>query len=80
MIKFCHQCQQMNTGGKLLKSGAELYPVQIPSTAWFQICTDLIGPMNKVIEGKKYMLTAIDCMTKYVEADLSKKKTRKRSS
>ena len=58
MIKYCHQCQQMNTGGKLLKSGAKLHPVQIPSTAWLQIGIDLIGPMNKVIEGKKYIVTA----------------------
>ena len=68
MIKYCHLCQQMNTSGKLLKSGAELHPVQIPSTDWSKIGSDLIGLMNKVIEGKRYIVTAVDDMTEYMEA------------
>ena len=78
MLKYCHQCQQMNTGGKLLKSGAELHPVQIPSTAWLQIGIDLIGPMNKVIEGKRYIVTAVDYMMNYVETEpISQKQEKK---
>ena len=68
----------MNTSGKLLKSGAELHPVQIPNTACSQIGIDLIGPVNKVIEGKRYIVTAVDYMTKNAEAEpISQKQEKK---
>ena len=65
----------MNTSGKLLKSGAELHPVQIPSTAWSQIGIDLIRPMNKVKEGKSYIVTAVDYMMNHVKAEPISQKT-----
>ena len=79
MIRYCCQCQQINTGGKLLKSDAELHLVQIPSTAWLQIM-DLIRTMNKFIEGKTYIVTAVDYTMKYVEAEPISQKNRRRSS
>ena len=65
----------MNTGGKLLKSGDKLHPVQIPSKAWLQVGIDLIRSMNKVIEGKRYIFTAVDYMMNYVEAEPISQKT-----
>ena len=78
MIEYCHHCQLRNTGGKLLKSGGELNPMQIPSTAWLQIGIDIIWPMNKVIEGKSYIVTAVDYMTKYVESEPMSQKQEKK--
>ena len=49
----------MNSGGKLLKSGAELHEVQIPNTASLKIGIDLIGLMNKVLEGKRYSQSSL---------------------
>ena len=65
----------MDTGGKLLKSGAELHPVQIQRTALLQIGIHNIRPMNKVIEGKRYIVTAVDYTTKCVEAEPISQKT-----
>lgn len=37
------------------------YPVQV-------VCVDLLGPLPETAEGNKYVLVAVDCFTRWVEA------------
>ena len=72
-IKYCDMCQRINQH-KLSKSGSTLHPIKVPNRLWSQIGIDLIGPLPEV-EGMRYIITAIDYTSKWVEAKAIPTKT-----
>ena len=65
-IKYCEPCQMQNTY-KLEKCSHVLKSILVPAKCWSKISLDLIGPL-KESNGKKYIISCIDNLSKYVEA------------
>ena len=73
LIRSCPQCQKKKDV-KIQKVVQELNPVPIPfGKQWSQIGIDLMG--LKEVHGYKYILTAIDYFTKWVEMAPLKQKS-----
>jgi transposase InsO family protein len=64
-VKYCDVCQRTNSC-KLSKTGQTLHPVPVPQKVWAQIGIDILS-MPKA-HGFRYIITAVDYYTKWVEA------------
>jgi len=62
-IKTCDICQKR----RLEKETEELKPIR-PPTAFSKIGIDIIGPLPRTLRGNRYIIMAIDYLTKWVEA------------
>ena len=62
--KLCVTCQIMNT-----KPTPKTSPIKTttPDHPWTTLQGDLIGPMPKTLRGNVYILTVIDCFSRWVE-------------
>ena len=68
-LKYCDACQRVNTT-KFPKGGETLHPIPVPRKIWSQIGIDLIGPLKESGPLKmKYIVTAVDYCSKWVEAE-----------
>ena len=67
MIKYCPQCQSMNTSW-LHKASNVLQPIPVPMKCWSMMGVDLVGPL-KENNGFCYIVTAVDYTSKWVEAE-----------
>ena len=65
MIKYCLECQSMNTS-HLHKASNVLQPIPVPMKCWSMMGVDLVGPLKEII-GFHYIVTAVDYMSKWVE-------------
>ena len=70
IIKYCDLCEHMNIY-ELQKGQEILHPIPVPLQLWSQISIDLIGPL-KENEGYRYIVTAVDYTSKFVEVQLLK--------
>ena len=66
MIKYCPQCQSMNTS-QLHKASNVLQPIPVPMKCWSMMGVDLVGPL-KENNGFHYIVSAVDYTSKWVEA------------
>ena len=64
-IRSCHTCQQVNFSF-INKGKQELNNIPVPSQVFSQIGIDIMH-MPESPDGHKYIITAIDYLTKYVE-------------
>ena len=71
-VSSCDRCQRVNYSS-LPKGNEELHPVPVPSRIWAQVGIDIMSV--KEVDGYKYVITAIDYMSKYVEMRALKEKT-----
>lgn len=62
-VKSCDQCQKRNKP----QGKNQLHSIKVKAP-FYQIGIDIVGPLNRTIRNKKYIVTAIDYFTKYVEA------------
>ena len=72
-IRSCHKCQQVNFSF-INKGKQELHNIPVPSQVFSQIGIDIMH-MPESPDGHKYVITAIDYLTKYVEMRALKTKT-----
>ena len=70
--KCCDTCQRVNN--KFTKQRPELHPIPV-SDVWKQIGIDLIGPLPETERGNKYIITATDYFSKWLEAAALQDKT-----
>src|SRR5687767_10116256 len=69
-VKCCDKCQRRGkSGGKGL-----LYPISVENT-FDRIGIDFVGPLPKTGKGNKYIIVAIDYLTKWTEAKALKEAT-----
>ena len=68
VLKRCESCQLYNAGSKFDKAGSEMTVVPIVPVVMRKVGIDLIGPLEEVC-GQKYIVTAVDYFTKWVEAE-----------
>src|SRR6185436_5270281 len=74
-IKYCDSCQRRGKkGGK-----SHLYPIPIEDV-FERIGIDYIGPLPKTAKGNKYIIVAMDYLTKWPEAKAVKEATAKESA
>ena len=62
-IKTCDTCQKRRKD----KEKEQLNPIK-PTTAFAKIGIDIIGPLPRTLRGNRYIVLAIDYLTKWVEA------------
>ena len=67
ILKYCDVSKHVNTT-KLQKGQKTLHPIPLPVKVWSQIGIDLLGPL-KAIDGYKYIVTALDYISKFVQAE-----------
>ena len=72
-IKYCEPCQMQNTH-KLEKCPHLLKSIPVLAKCWSKIGLDFIGPL-KESNGKKYIISCVDYISKYVEAKAIENKT-----
>ena len=72
-IRSCHKCQKVNFSF-INKGKQELHNIPVPSQVFSQIGIDIMH-MPESPDGHKYVITAIDYLTKYVEMQALKTKT-----
>ena len=65
-VSTCKTCQGIKVS-KAQKAAKTLHPVPIPRKQWQQIGVDLMGPFKENKDGFKYVCTAVDYFTKFVE-------------
>ena len=71
-IRTCRRCQQVNTS-YLNKGKQELHNIPVPSRIFSQVGIDIMHMPE--VDGYKYLITAIDYLSKYVEMRPLKQKT-----
>lgn len=64
--RSCHQCQKSSPKGNVRK--APLVPMPIISEPFSRVAIDLVGPLTPSSQGHRYILTLIDCATRFPEA------------
>ncbi|XP_063587863.1 uncharacterized protein LOC134765248 [Penaeus indicus] len=64
--RSCHVCQKSTPKGKIRK--APLVSMPIISEPFSRVAIDLVGPLIPSERGHKYILTVIDCATRFPEA------------
>ena len=64
-IRSCHKCQEVNFSF-INKGKQELHNIPVPSQVFSQIGIDIMH-MPESPDGHKYVIMAIDYLTKYVE-------------
>ena len=62
-VKSCDSCQRRGRPQKHTK----LHPIPVQGP-FYQIGIDIVGPLNRTARGKKYIVVAIDYLTKWPEA------------
>ena len=62
-VEACDECQRRGRS----KKNNELHPIPVNSP-FYQIGIDIVGPLPRTQRGKKYIVTAMDYMTKWPEA------------
>lgn len=63
LVKSCEACQYRSKRGKIKKE--EAHPIPTPSRPFFMIGCDAVGPMNETKNGNKYLLVAVDYLTRW---------------
>jgi hypothetical protein len=63
LVKSCDACQYRSKRGKIKKE--EAHPIPTPSRPFFMIGCDAVGPMNETKNGNKYLLVAVDYLTRW---------------
>ena len=74
-VKFCDSCQWR---GKY-KQNEPLHPIPVHSP-FYQIGIDFVGPLPKTKNGNKYIITAMDYLTKWPEAKAVPEATAKQTA
>ena len=64
-IRNCLICQQAKSGGNIKTEGGKLYTPYLPMDC---LCIDLLGIGRQAKGGYKYILTAVDMVTRYAWA------------
>ncbi|XP_042870472.1 uncharacterized protein LOC122252196 [Penaeus japonicus] len=64
--RSCHICQKFSPKGNVRK--APLVSMPIISEPFSRVAIDLVGPLTPSSRGHKYILTLIDCATRFPEA------------
>ena len=64
--KYVESCDACQRRGRPRKNN-ELYPIPVNSP-FYQIGIDIVGPLPRTQRGKKYIVTAMDYLTKWPEA------------
>ena len=63
-VRTCDVCQKRERK----RGEAPLEPIKKPSTPFYHIGIDVMGPLPRSWTGKQYVIVAIDHFTKWVEA------------
>ena len=72
-VKTCHACQQRKIP-RHRPFGTMQY-IKVPSEAFHRVQIDVMGPFTTSAKGEKYVVTAIDYLTKWIEARALKEAT-----
>ena len=64
--RSCHVCQKTSPKGNVRK--APLVSMPINREPFSRVAIDLVGPLTPSSEGHRYILTLIDCATRFPEA------------
>ena len=62
-VKTCNSCQRRGKN----KKHQELYPIPVHSP-FYQIGIDFVGPLPITSDGNRYIIVAMDYLTKWPEA------------
>jgi len=72
-VKTCSECQTRKI--PRLKPAGKMQFFQIPEIPFENVQIDVMGPFTRTTKGNKYVVTAIDYLTKWIEARAIKEST-----
>lgn len=70
-MRACEQCKLMHHS---FRDPAEMTPIPV-KYAFHKVGIDLVGPLQKASAGNQYIITCIDYLSKWVEAQALPDKT-----
>ena len=62
-VESCDPCQRRGKS----KRNEQLHPIPV-GAPFYQIGIDYVGPLNRTINGNRYIIVAMDYLTKWPEA------------
>lgn len=65
-VLSCHDCQLRKIPGA--KKYGKMQIFQVPEEPFSRVQIDIMGPFTRSSRGNKYVVTAIDYLTKWIEA------------
>lgn len=72
-VRSCHKCQQRKIPRH--KKFGTMQFIEVPKQAFERVQIDVMGPFTTSSKGNKYVVTAIDYLTKWIEARAIKEST-----
>jgi len=68
VARWCRDCQQCQRGKVTQQPAAAVQPIAVPERRFSHLHVDLVGPLPTSQSGYRYLLTAIDRSTRWLEA------------
>ena len=68
VARWCRDCQQCQRGKVTKQPAAAVQPIAVPERRFSHLHVDLVGPLPTSQDGYRYLLTAIDRSTRWLEA------------
>jgi hypothetical protein len=68
IARWCQECQHCSRAKVTMQHKSAVQPIAVPLTRFTHVHVDLVGPLPAAADGSCYILTAVDRITRWMEA------------